>query len=75
MSRASRTVGESSSQTAEPEKKTPNVSADDLAEAQRAQRIAKRAYERFQTRGGEHGHDQEDWFEAERELLEHEFSD
>jgi hypothetical protein len=30
--------------------------------------IARRAYERFQERGGEHGRDQEDWFEAEREL-------
>ena len=33
-----------------------------------ADRIAQRAYERFQMRGGEHGRDQEDWFEAEREL-------
>jgi hypothetical protein len=32
------------------------------------ERIARRAYERFQTRGGEGGRDQEDWFEAEREL-------
>ena len=30
--------------------------------------VARRAYERFQARGGEHGHDQEDWFSAEREL-------
>jgi hypothetical protein len=30
--------------------------------------IARRAYDRFQRRGGEHGRDQEDWFEAEREL-------
>jgi hypothetical protein len=29
--------------------------------------IARRAYERFRARGEEHGHDQEDWFEAERE--------
>ena len=32
--------------------------------------VAQRAYERFQMRGGEHGRDQEDWFEAERELKE-----
>ena len=31
-------------------------------------RVRQRAYERFQMRGGEPGHDQEDWFEAEREL-------
>jgi hypothetical protein len=30
--------------------------------------ISRRAYERFQTRGEEHGRDQEDWFEAEREV-------
>jgi hypothetical protein len=32
------------------------------------ERISRRAFEKFQERGGEHGHDQEDWFEAEREL-------
>ena len=32
------------------------------------ERVARRAYERFQLRGSEHGHDQQDWFEAEREL-------
>jgi|GraSoiStandDraft_30_1057271.scaffolds.fasta_scaffold1864393_1 hypothetical protein len=30
--------------------------------------VAQRAYERFVQRGGEHGHDQEDWLEAEKEL-------
>ena len=30
--------------------------------------VADRAYEFFQRRGGAHGHDQEDWFEAERLL-------
>ena len=30
--------------------------------------IAKRAYERYQARGGEHGSDQDDWYAAEREL-------
>jgi hypothetical protein len=33
-----------------------------------AEDIARRAYERYQQRGGEHGRDQEDWFAAEREL-------
>jgi Protein of unknown function (DUF2934) len=32
--------------------------------------IAARAYERFATRGYEHGHDVEDWLGAERELAE-----
>ena len=31
-------------------------------------RIAARAYERFLQRGGQHGHDVEDWLAAEREL-------
>jgi len=30
--------------------------------------IAGRAFELFQRRGGEPGHDLEDWFQAEREL-------
>jgi Protein of unknown function (DUF2934) len=30
--------------------------------------ISRRAYERFQARGGEHGRDQDDWLDAEREL-------
>jgi len=31
-------------------------------------RIAQRAYERYEARGREDGHDMDDWFEAEREL-------
>lgn len=30
--------------------------------------IARRAYELYQERGGEHGHDVDDWLQAEREL-------
>jgi len=30
--------------------------------------ISRRAYEMFQLRGGDHGRDQDDWLEAEREL-------
>jgi hypothetical protein len=30
--------------------------------------VARRAYELFQSRGGESGHDIEHWLEAEREL-------
>jgi hypothetical protein len=32
--------------------------------------IAKRAYELFLARGGEDGHDLDDWLQAEQELLE-----
>jgi HSP20 family molecular chaperone IbpA len=31
--------------------------------------IARRAYEVFESRGGVHGHDWEDWFQAESEVL------
>lgn len=31
--------------------------------------IAVRAYELFQKRGGHHGHDRDDWFEAELQLV------
>jgi hypothetical protein len=34
----------------------------------KAEQIAKRAYERYQQRGGHHGSDQDDWYAAEREL-------
>ena len=30
--------------------------------------IARLAYQLYEQRGGEHGRDQEDWFQAEREL-------
>lgn len=30
--------------------------------------IARRAYQLYEERGGEHGQDWQDWFEAEREL-------
>ena len=32
--------------------------------------IAARAYELYESRGGEHGHDWDDWLEAERQLRE-----
>ena len=31
--------------------------------------VARRAYELFEARGCEHGHDWEDWLQAEAELL------
>ncbi len=39
-----------------------------LQAAGNPEQIAERAYEIFLSRGGEHGRDQEDWFQAEREL-------
>ena len=34
------------------------------------QLIAQRAYELYESRGGEHGNDWEDWFQAESEVLQ-----
>ena len=34
-----------------------------------SEEIAQRAYEIFQARGGEPGHDLDDWLQAESELL------
>jgi DnaJ-domain-containing protein 1 len=49
-----------------------NVTGARLAEQDRnglEERIARRAYERYEARGREPGLDQDDWFQAERELL------
>ena len=46
---------------------TPESLHWDMQEVQLA--VARRAYELFETRGQEHGHDWEDWFRAESELL------
>jgi len=32
--------------------------------------VARKAYELFERRGGEHGHDVDDWLEAERLVVE-----
>ena len=40
-----------------------------------ADRVAQRAYERYEARGREDGHDMEDWLEAERELQQSVSSD
>ena len=48
----------------------PSNPADLQPKMQKVQlAIARRAHELFEARGGEHGHDLEDWFRAECELL------
>ena len=43
---------------------------DDRGPADHAQpRIAQRAYELYAQRGHAHGHEREDWLEAERQIL------
>ena len=41
---------------------------DRLLDSRREEEIRRRAYEIYLTRGGEPGHDLEDWLQAEREL-------
>lgn len=41
------------------------------AEEELQARIAKRAYELYEYRGWQHGHDQADWFQARKEALAH----
>ena len=49
---------------------SPSNPADLQPKMQKVQlAIAHRAHELFEARGGEHGHDLEDWFRAECELL------
>jgi hypothetical protein len=63
----------SSGKTVKPKK--DRVSAPTQAEAQHryyedlGSRLADRAYELYVQRGQEHGHDLEDWLEAERQIL------
>jgi hypothetical protein len=54
--------------TRNPNKEAPMTTSPPLADVSPADRIAQRAYERFEARGRQDGHDREDWFEAEREL-------
>lgn len=46
---------------------TPEV---EQAESDRLRRVSELAFARFEARGGEHGHDIEDWLEAERQEAE-----
>jgi len=69
----------SSSKTINPKK--DRVTAPTEAESQHryfedlGSRIANRAYELYVQRGQEHGHDFEDWLEAERQILPKEISE
>ena len=52
-----------------PETEAPE-SGTEAAQIDDRQRIARRAYERYLSRGGDPGRDQDDWLEAERELID-----
>jgi hypothetical protein len=44
------------------------IRASDMRQILPFEAVAKRSYELFLARGGQHGHDVEDWLRAEREL-------
>lgn len=46
----------------------PQADAPSMPLTERERMIAERAYYRWQARGAPHGSDQQDWFEAERDL-------
>jgi Protein of unknown function (DUF2934) len=48
-------------------RKTGSVNGRLLPE-QLLERISQRAYELYELRGGVHGHDAEDWFQAEKQI-------
>jgi hypothetical protein len=49
-------------------KKTPVTAINDPQDLQLEDPIRKRAYELYENRGKEPGHEQEDWFRAKEEL-------
>ncbi len=58
--------------TPQPSKPVANTTAQAAAPARNTalthEQIARRAYEIFLARGGQHGSHEQDWFQAEREL-------
>ena len=48
-------------------RKNGSVNGSPLTE-ELLERISRHAYERYEHRGGAHGHDAEDWLEAERQV-------
>jgi len=54
--------------TKRPETSGDVVSEDAVSAEVTDEQVAARAFERFLARGGEHGHDVEDWLAAEEEL-------
>src|SRR5579863_1837752 len=64
---ATRATATSLSRTAQPVQVVEADVFDRMNETREV--IAQRAYEIYQSRGGEHGTEQDDWFQAEGELL------
>ena len=63
-----KTVTTSAPKAARSSKKSAVVAAGAASSPPASDLIARRSYELYLARGGEHGHDVEDWLQAEREL-------
>jgi hypothetical protein len=63
-----RVMSKSNVRTTAFHRRRDDVPPADHQRAADTEAIAKRAYERFEQRGREHGRDLEDWLDAEREL-------
>ncbi len=50
--------------------KKPSLDGNHQHDEEFYARVARKAYELFDQRGGEHGHDVDDWLEAERLVVE-----
>jgi hypothetical protein len=57
--------------SATPEAEGPSTQADRNGNPN-SDEVARRAYELYEHRGGEHGRDWDDWFQAEQEVRERE---
>ena len=53
---------------ANPPKKQPATVTGDPQDIELEQQIRERAYELYEARGQEDGHEQEDWFRAKEEI-------
>jgi hypothetical protein len=58
---SSKSVADDRSRSVASRAELPHITADDDA-------IARRAYELFERRGGKHGHDVDDWIQAEADI-------
>ncbi|MGA9521374.1 MAG: DUF2934 domain-containing protein [Myxococcaceae bacterium] len=65
---ARQTQSTSSTSTPSKSQKPESSQANNLLRGPAREEIARRAYELYLARGGVHGYEQEDWFQAEREL-------
>jgi hypothetical protein len=70
LKKAKAAAGGAQARKASPGRKTSSARKKGTVAAPTESDVAARAYELFLARGGEHGHDREDWQAALRELTQ-----